>query len=165
MLATGAHHGWHTELGRPIVSTGPDGVLRSMATWMAMSGIRSAAEWLEMADHARAVADGMRNPVARRQMLDIAAGYEALAGYAEFLGAARRLMAPNDHRDSSDLGDLGPGAADLESIRISGVTDASSGQITVDPSRVSRHPRDPDALLYTAIQPVAAIMAPDTKAW
>ena len=62
---------------------------------------------------------------------DIAAGYEALAGYAEFLGAARRLMAPNDHRDSSDLGDLGPGAANSESIRISGVTDASSGQITV----------------------------------
>ena len=66
---------------------------------MAMSGIRPAAEWLEMADHALAVADERRDPTSRRQMLDIAAGYEALAGYAEFLATAKRLSAPLDDRD------------------------------------------------------------------
>jgi hypothetical protein len=64
-----------------------------------MSGVRSAAEWLEMAEHARTVADDIRDPASKRQMVSIAEGYEALAGHAEFLAAARRLVASLGDRD------------------------------------------------------------------
>ena len=75
------------------------GVPRSMVTWEAMSGVRSAAEWPELADQARAIADDMRDPASKRQMVSIAEGYEALAGQAEFLAAARRLVASLGDRD------------------------------------------------------------------
>jgi hypothetical protein len=52
-----------------------------------------------MADQARAIADDMRDPASKRQMVGIAEGYEALAGHAEFLAAARRLVASLGDRD------------------------------------------------------------------
>ena len=64
-----------------------------------MPGYRSGAEWLELADKVRAIADEMRDPISKRQMLAIATDYEALAGHAEFLDAAKRLLAPHDDTD------------------------------------------------------------------
>jgi hypothetical protein len=59
---------------------------------------RTAAEWLEIAEYARAIARDMRDSVSKRLMIGIAEDYEALAGHAGFLAAAKRSLAPSwDH--------------------------------------------------------------------
>jgi hypothetical protein len=40
------------------------------------------AEWLKLAEEARAIADGMRDPVSKKTMMDIATAYEGLATVA-----------------------------------------------------------------------------------
>ena len=47
-----------------------------------MSDRPTPAQWLARAVEARRIAEGMRDPIARREMLAIAAGYERLAGHA-----------------------------------------------------------------------------------
>jgi hypothetical protein len=41
--------------------------------------MHTVATWLELAAHARSVADGMSDPTERTEMLDIAANYEQQA--------------------------------------------------------------------------------------
>lgn len=53
--------------------------------------MRTAAGWLQMAEQTRTIAEGMRDPFSKRQMLDIADSYEALAAHADFLAAAQRI--------------------------------------------------------------------------
>jgi hypothetical protein len=47
-----------------------------------MSDRPTPAQWLARAAEARRIAEGMRDPIARREMLAIAAGYGRLAGHA-----------------------------------------------------------------------------------
>lgn len=53
--------------------------------------------WLERAEEARAVADGMRDPEARRAMLEIAERYERIAKRAEARGAGVAMPPTTDH--------------------------------------------------------------------
>jgi hypothetical protein len=48
-----------------------------------MPDLNNAAYWRERASESRAVADGMKDPVAKQTMLNIAAGYDHLAEHAE----------------------------------------------------------------------------------
>jgi hypothetical protein len=50
---------------------------------MASDAINDEERWRSLAAEARAAADTMNDPVARRLMLDIAAGYERLADRAK----------------------------------------------------------------------------------
>lgn len=56
-----------------------------------------AERWREMAERARARADGMRDDASKRTMLGIAMAYETLAGRADRL-AARELSAERDEK-------------------------------------------------------------------
>jgi hypothetical protein len=49
---------------------------------------RSANHWLRQAAQARNVAEGLKDPEARRAMLGVAAEYEALARYADAMAKA-----------------------------------------------------------------------------
>ncbi len=43
---------------------------------------RTPAEWFARAEEAKSIAERMQNALARKTMLEIAAGYERLASYA-----------------------------------------------------------------------------------
>ena len=49
---------------------------------------QSAEHWLRRAEEARNLAEGLKDPEARRAMLGVAAEYEALAKYADAMGKA-----------------------------------------------------------------------------
>jgi hypothetical protein len=57
----------------------------------------NAEKWREMAERARARADGMRDDASKRSMLEIAMAYETLARRADRL-AARELLPDTDER-------------------------------------------------------------------
>jgi hypothetical protein len=57
-----------------------------------MPDIRTPQRWLAIAEEARARADKMSDPISKRMMLEVAEGYEALAGHEKFLASARRFL-------------------------------------------------------------------------
>jgi hypothetical protein len=54
-----------------------------------MSEIRTAAHWLILAEDAKATAEQIHDPSAKRTMLAIALGYEKLARHAALLASTR----------------------------------------------------------------------------
>ncbi len=58
-----------------------------------MADPSTSAEWLALASEAKGIAERMQEALARKTMLEIAAGYERLAGYA---GSARSRAATKD---------------------------------------------------------------------
>jgi hypothetical protein len=58
----------------------------------AMSGTRTPTDWQAMADCARATGHTTSGTISEQVMLDIAADYTALAGYDEFVAAARTVL-------------------------------------------------------------------------
>jgi hypothetical protein len=56
---------------------------------------RTSAKRLAMADHARAIAAGVKDAFAKPMMLYITADCEALARHADFLAASHRIFGPD----------------------------------------------------------------------
>ena len=64
-----------------------------------MSEFHTAGHWLVQSEDARATAEGMHDPSAKRMMLSIAAGYEKLARHAAMLASTK---IPSEADDGSD---------------------------------------------------------------